>query len=152
MIFVTKDEKVRAFSMYLVGVPLQKISAEFGVSKQRISAIFCTLGTGKRNVEKLANNCVYPALADYILENEINIKEFFALLYKASPKEMYCGKTSTWYCVLITNRVKGKWPFTSAEWLRLREVTGIPLEQLMDSGGTVKLAPRIRKTNEDKSE
>lgn len=152
MIFVTKDEKVKAFSMYLDGVPIQEIGRKLGVTKQAISDMFNTYHVQKVNVRKLANACVYPALTAFILENQMDIMKFFTVLYKGSPKEIYGDNTWYYYGTFIKNRVSGKSAFTSAEWLRLREVTGIPLEQLMDSDGAVKLAPRIRKTNEDKSE
>lgn len=145
---MTKEEKIRAFSMRLDGMTLQEIGNELGVSKQTISNIFFAVNTGKSHAEKLANSCVFPALATFILDNRLNIKEFFTLLYKASPKEIYSSKCSTWYGQVITKRVNGQWPFSSAEWLRLAEVTGIPLEKLMDSNGAVRLE-RPRRKNRD---
>ena len=100
----------------------------------------------RRHRDDLADICVFPALGRYIQENQLNRKELYRMLYLIPENQ----KIPTNCSVAINIRVMGKCPFSSAEWLRLAELTGIPLERLMDSEVRVKLGKRRQKNADGK--
>ena len=137
------NRNLEILEMRLGGGSREEIAKRFGLSPAQVDDVFKEIRQrlGGRNRNDLADICVFPALRGYIQENRINRKNLYRMLYMVpEDRDVKPG-----YQQIINHRVRGKVPFTSAEWLRLAQVTGIPLERLMDSGGKVRLREVKRK-------
>lgn len=63
---MTKEEKIRAYSMLLDGCTLQEAADEVGVSKQRIAQLF---PGANRRLDDAANSCIYPNISSWMIRN-----------------------------------------------------------------------------------
>lgn len=140
---MTKEMKLKAFEMRLDGATYREIADKFGVSVESIHRTL-TSEVHNRNGTRSSLNCIYPALRDWAREHQLSTIGVFREMFPDQEKNRSTNCMFSW----ISNRLTGKIAFTSAEWLRLAEITGLSLEQLMDSNGAIKLERRTRKGKE----
>lgn len=119
---MTKEEKLKAFSMRLDGYSYQHIADELHCSRQNIYEMLNSINQ-KPYSEILAEICVYPQLKKYILEHGTTARNLYFTIYGIIPH-------NSTYLSKIRTRLSGKTAFTSAEWLKLAEITGIPWNSL----------------------
>ena len=134
-----ENQKLDILKLRLEGESSQRIAKRMGLTLADVNGALTEirkmLKGASRKRSNLADICVFPALREYIQDNEINRKELYDMV-RNLPGIQKCPAS---YASYINTRLMGKRPFTSAEWIRLAKVTGIPLERLMDSEGNVTL-------------
>ena len=142
---MTREKKMAIFSMRLDGISIDKIAETIGLNPGEVATVLRSVAGQHTHSTSIANSCVYPALREYILENRIDRCGFYRMLYKIPQNQsLPCS-----YYNVISGRLSGKVALSSAEWLRLAEVTGISLEKLMDSCGAIPMEPKRRNPNEN---
>ena len=67
----SKAELMEMFQLRIEGCSLQEIGDKFGITRERVRMIL-----NKPVVGGLFRDCIYPAIANYINDNHIVVKDF----------------------------------------------------------------------------
>lgn len=110
---MTKEDKVEAFRMRLEGCTLQEIGNRYGVTRAYIHQVLGCGITGR----KYATACIYPGIARWMSENEMNGCQF--------NKKLGIFSRSS----LLYDRLEGKTQFKVDEIKRILEMTGMTFEE-----------------------
>lgn len=113
---MTKEDKIKAFTMRLDGVSYQKIADEFGVSKQRIEQILKGNPGTKR--ESNASKCIFTGLSDWIIQENMTLKKLSELMEWSKTSQMTAAK-----------KITGKRELKMSEIRKILEMTGMTFEE-----------------------
>lgn len=81
---MTKEQKVKMYSMYLDGCTYQEIGDKFGVSRQYVYQLLSESLTNKRGrPTKLSELCVYEGLSRFIKDNSVGCDEIVRIIQRS---------------------------------------------------------------------
>ena len=108
---MTREDKIKAYTMRLDGYTFQDIADKFGVSKQYIHSLF-----GGRVSETLVNGCRYPNITGWMANNNMDVCGMRHLLNDMD----YRG---------FRSRLFGKTEFRLSEIKKILHITGMTFEK-----------------------
>lgn len=118
---MTRDDKIKAFTMRLDGKTFQEIGDEFGVSKQCIEQM---LGFHQRKARtSIAVKCIYKGLAGYLQEEKISIAKMTELLEAKTP-------------YIVSKKLSGEKEFKISEIKKILQITGQTFEECFEEKET----------------
>ena len=109
---MTREEKTKAFEMYLDGFSLTEIADSFGVSKQWISVLL-----GGKSRKSKSFRCVFPELRKWIFEHRLSINRF-------NDNAKVCNHVNT-----LRRKIVGEHEFTLPEIKAILAYTGMTFEE-----------------------
>lgn len=120
---MTREEKIKAFTMKLDGATYQQIANEFGVTKQCIQQML--IGGKRRNTWSIEQKgFIYPNLVNYMVRNNLHTVTAF--------------KTHTGLNVAIHDlirRLQGNTPFKIDDIQKILSATGMSYEEAFQVRG-----------------
>lgn len=116
---MTKEDKIKAFSMKIDGYTYEEIAREFGVAKQYICSILTSPGK-----EKTYEKIIYPRIADWLRKNNLSMTKFAIKLY---PEKTVKNAQST-----SSRKMRGKTELNKSDIDRILEVTGMTYEEAFE--------------------